>query len=489
MKYTLLFCLLLGGVSLGLTSCSDNFLTVTPQTYQSANNFYQTKDQFIQAVNGAYGPLQGIHTGQLWALAEMRSDNTSYQYNTGDRSGQPLEEIDEFREINNNTYVTNFFNGSYSGVARCNIILGRLRKATGIDAATTAQVTGEASFLRAFYYFNLIRVMGDVPSVFDEVTSTSEAFAIAKPVPAADLYPKIIADVQAAVASLPESYTANTDKGRVTKSTARTLLAKVFMSQKNWTGATEQLKAVIQSGKYQLNANYADNFDINKENGPESLFEIQYIEGSNNEFSNFIYTFAPWNSGTKVAYLGVASGAAAGWNIPTQDMLDSYETGDLRKSASIGLDFTDPATSKVVPYVKKYQSVHAIRYQTGNNFPVYRYADALLMLAESLNESGSTAEAFTYLNQVRKRAGLADKTSGQLASQDAFRQAVAHERQVELAFENHRWFDLLRTGKATEVMTAHAAKEKALKSYLVSTAYQTIRPTYPYPLREQLLIP
>ena len=489
MKHISPFGLLLGSLLLGLTSCNENFLTVSPQTYQSASNFYQTNAQFTQAVNGVYGSLQGMYTGQLWALAEMRSDNSSYQYNTGDRSGQTLEQIDEFQEINNNPYVSGFFNGSYSGIARCNIILARLNKATGIDATATAQITGEASFLRSLLYFNLIRLMGDVPFVFDEITSTNEAFAIAKPVPAANFYPKIIADAQTAIASLPESYTANTNKGRVTKSTARTLLAEVFMTQKNWTGAAEQLKAVIQSGKYRLNTNYADNFDIAKENGPESIFEIQYIEGPNSESSNFIYTFAPWNSGTKVAYLGVASGAAAGWNVPTQDLLDSYEAGDLRKTASIGVDFTDPATGKVVPYVKKYQSVHAIRYQTANNFPVYRYADVLLMLAESLNESGTTADAFAYLNQVRKRAGLADKTPVQLASQDAFREAVARERQVELAFEDHRWFDLLRTGKVNDVMTAHAAREKALKPYLVSTAYRPLQLTYPYPLREQLLIP
>ena len=490
------FAALLGGLSLGLAGCSQTFLDVSPQTNQSASTFYQTRDQFIQAVNGAYGPLQSIYSGtnagpggQLWALAEMRSDNTSYQYNTGDRSGQPLEEIDEFREVNNNGYVSGFFNGSYAGIARCNIILGRLGKTTGLDAATVNQVTGEASFLRAFYYTNLVRLMGDVPAVFDEVTSTNGAFAIAKPVAASDIYGKVITDAQTAIAKLPDSYTATTDKGRVTKNTARALLAEVFMTQKNWTGAADQLKAIVQSGRYLLNPSYADNFNILKENGPESLFEIQYIEGSNNEYSNFIYTFAPWNSGTSVAYLGVGSGAAAGWNIPTQDMLDAYEPGDQRLAASIGLDFTDPTTKKVVPYVKKYQSIHTIRYQTGNNFPVYRYADVLLMLAESLNESGGTAEAFTYLNQVRKRAGLADKTTAQLSTQDAFRQAVAQERRVELAFENHRWFDLLRTGKATEVMTVHAARERVLKPYLVTTAYTPIRLTYPYPLREQLLIP
>ncbi|OIN59413.1 hypothetical protein BLX24_10605 [Arsenicibacter rosenii] len=477
--------------------CNSDFLTVSPQTYQSAGNFFQTKDQFIQATNGAYAPLQFLYSGtnagpggSFWALAEMRSDNTSYQYNTGDRSGFPLEELDEFREINTNSTVADFFNRSYSGIARCNVILGRIQNAQ-IDAATKTQVIGEASFLRAFYYFNLIRLYGNVPAVFDEVTSTDAAFAIAQPKAPGEIYPTILNDAKTAITNLPDSYTANTDKGRATKGSARMLLAEIYMTQKNFSEAAKELQVIVQSGKYQLNASYADNFNIAKENGPESLFEIQYIEGSNAEFSNFIYTFAPWNSGSKVAALGVASGAAAGWNMPTQDMLDAYEANDQRKAASIGLDFTDPATNKVVPYVRKYQSVHSIRYQTGSNFPVYRYADVLLSLAECLNEIGYSAggEAFTYLNQVRRRAGLTDKTAGQVASQEAFRQAVAKERQVELAFENHRWFDLLRTGKAVEVMTAHAAREKAAKSYVINTAYQTISLTLPYPLREMQLIP
>ncbi|TDE14878.1 RagB/SusD family nutrient uptake outer membrane protein [Dyadobacter psychrotolerans] len=488
MKYNLIIIF-----ALALAGCKQSFLDVTPQTYQSSNTFYNTKDQFIQAVNAAYSPLQAIYSGtnvgpggQLWALAEMRSDNSSYQFNTSDRSGQSLEEIDEFRENNSNSYLSAFFNGSYSGISRCNIILERLAASSAVDAATSSQVSGEASFLRAFYYFNLIRVFGSVPAVYSEVTSTDNSFATASPVASSAIYPKIIEDAVAAISKLPESYTAATDKGRVTKATARTLLAEVYMTQKNWNGALEQLNAIVASGKYQLNANYADNFDVTKENGPESIFEIQYIVGSNSEYSNFIYTFAPWNSGTKVAYLGVA---AAGWNIPTQDMLEAYEEGDTRLAASIGRDFTDPTTNTLVPYIKKYQSTHAVRYQTGNNFPVYRYSDVLLMLAESLNETGATASAFTSLNQVRSRAGLAAKTPAQLSSQTAFRQAVAQERRVELAFENHRWFDLLRYGTATEVMTLHAVREKALKTYMVGIAYQAIPLVFPYPLREQLLAP
>ena len=470
-----------------LVSCKEDSLNVYPETYQNANSFFQTKAQFLQAVNGTYAPLQPIYTGPFWALAEMRSDNTSYQYNTGDRSGFSLEELDEFREIDNNTNVAGMFNNSFLSINRANVILERLPAATAVDQATKDQVTGEASFLRAFSYFNLVRLHGDVPLVLKEVKSVDEAFAVGKRRPAGDIYTQILADVQTAIAKLPETYTA-ADKGRATKGAARTLLAKIYMTQKNFTGAVTELKAVVSSAKYSLNTVYADNFSITKENGVESVFEIQYIEGPNNEFSNFIYTFAPWNSTSMVVGGGFAvnSGTAAGWNQPTQDLLDAYETGDLRKDVSIGTEFK--VANVVVPYVKKYTGLHATRFQTANNFPVYRYSDVLLMLSESLNEVGFAAggEAEGYLNQIRKRAGLVDKKP---ASQADFRTAVAQERRVELAFENHRWFDLLRYGNAEATMKAHGVKEKAAKTNINAASYNTINLLYQYPQRETLLLP
>lgn len=479
-----------------LTGCGESFLNVNPETYQGAANFFQTKSQFTQAVNGTYAPLQGIYNSQMWALAEMRSDNTSYQYNTGDRSGFPFEEVDEFREISNNALTTGFFNNAVLGISRANVILDRI-DASSIDAASKDQITGEASFLRAFYYFHLVRIFGDVPLVLKEVKSTDEAFTVSVKKPAAEIYAQILIDVKKAVDKLPETYAAAADKGRATKGSARTLLGEIYLTQKNYAAAVTELKAVVSSGKYSLNANYADNFAVTKKNGPESVFEIQYTEGPNGESSSFIYSFAPYNSGTSVAPFALASGAAAGWNAPTQDLLDAYEAGDLRKDISVGLNFMDPNTKAVAPYIKKYLTPHAVRFQTGDNFPVYRYSDVLLMLAEAINEAGFQAdgEAFALLNQVRTRAGLAAKTSSnanaalKIASQDDFRKAVARERRVELSFENHRWFDLLRTGKVAETMAAHAIKEKAAKSHVIAASYSDLRTLYAYPMREQDLIP
>lgn len=483
--------------ALGIAGCKKDYLSLQPQDSQNAANYYKTPAQFTQAINGAYQPLQGLYNGSFWVMAEMRSDNTSYEYDSGDRSGTLKEEMDEFRELNNNDYPGEFLGTSYQIIGRCNAIIGRL-PAAKLDAATADPIAGQALFLRAFNYFNLVRLFGNVPLVLNEVQSVDDAYKQATRAEAAKVYAAIIADATDAIAKLPVKYAADGDKGRVTKGTAETMLAEVYMTQHKFDLAIPLLRAVIASNAYSLNSNYADNFDITRKNGPESIFEIQYMEGSNGLGSDFVDTFIPWDYyDSDITGYEIANSAQNGWNIPTKDMVSAYEDGDNRREASL-VEYTSNEYGKDLPFIKKYVSQGAVQGITANDFPVYRYADVYLMLAECLNEQGFAGggDAFKYLNLVRQRAGLADKTAGNadpalnVSSQDAFRAAIAHERQVELAFENHRWFDLLRTGKAVEVMTAHGAREKADKApyWTVNpAAYSNIRLLYQYPLNEQNL--
>ncbi|WP_183566496.1 RagB/SusD family nutrient uptake outer membrane protein [Mucilaginibacter sp. SP1R1] len=494
-KYTYLFLILTG---LSIAGCKKDYLNLKPTDTQNATNFFKTPAQFTQAVNGAYAPLQTLYNGSFWALGEMRSDNTSYEYDPYDRSGTNKEEIDEFRELNNNDMVGDFFSTSYTAIGRCNIILGRL-PAANLNAAIADTIAGQASFLRAFNYFNLVRMFGDLPLVLTEVQSVGDAYKVATKTTAANVYTQIIADAQTAITKLPVKYALDGDKGRVTKGTAETMLAEVYMTQKKFDLAVPLLRAVIASGVYNLNANYADNFDISKKNGPESIFEIQYQQGNNGLGSDFIDTFIPWDYyDNDITGYYIGNNAQNGWNIPTTDLITAYEDGDNRKDASL-TDFTSDEYGNYLPFIKKYQSPKPdVQGVTANDFPVYRYADVYLMLAECLNEQGFAGggDAFKYLNLVRQRAGLANKTAGNpnpalnVSSQEAFRTAIAHERQVELAFENHRWFDLLRTGKAASVMAAHGAREKTEKSpywTINSAAYTNIRLLFQYPLNEQNL--
>jgi hypothetical protein len=493
-KYIYVFLVL---IACGTWSCKKDYLNLQPADTQNTTNFFKTKAQFIQAVNGAYAPLQGLYNGSFWAMGEMRSDNTSYEFDPYDRSGTNKEEIDEFRELNNNDMVGAFFEASYTGIGRCNAILARL-PAAKLDVAVADTIAGQASFLRAFNYFNLVRMFGRVPLVLNEVASVSEAYKVATKAEVDAVYAAIIADAQVAVAKLPVTYAGAANKGRVTKGTAETMLAEVYMTRKKFDLAIPLLRNIIASNAYHLNTDYADNFDNNKENGPESIFEIQYIEGSNGLGSDFVDTFIPWDYyDSDVTGFEIANGAQNGWNIPTQDLVNAYEDGDNRKDASL-IEFTSDEYGVDLPFIKKFATTSAVQGVTGKNFPVYRYADVYLMLAECLNEQGFVGggDAFKYLNLVRERAGLAAKSAGNddpalnVSGQDAFRDAIAHERQVELAFENHRWFDLLRTGKAVAVMTAHGAREKAFKKpywNVNSAAYANIRLLFQYPLTEGTL--
>ena len=475
-------------LTLALVSCQDKFLELSPDTNGSAINFYQTKDQFIQASNSAYAPLQAIQNNTMWLFGEVRSDNTSYQLNTGDRSGTPREEIDEFRDIDQNPNLQTFFNGSYLGIGRCNLLLTKIQTAT-FDQTSRNQIEGEARFLRAYYYFNLTRVFGDVPLILKEITTPDEAFSTAARVPEAQVLAAVIDDFKAAVTKLPAKYAA-TDLGRATSGAAKTLLGEVYMTQKNYPAAADILKGVEAEGSYSLNAIYADNFK--RKNTSESIFEVQYVEGVGGKWSTFIYSFAPFNSGTLTTGYALGAGSSAGWNIPTPNLIEAYEPNDNRLAASINQNFIDPTSRRVVPFIQKYSNPPYLeRFNTGDNFIVTRLADVLLMQAEAANEAGfPSAEAFTLLNRVRTRAGLPAKTTTapdaklRVGSQAEFRAAVAQERRVELAFENHRWFDLVRTGQAVAVMTAHGSSEKAAKSYVLPNSYATISLKFPYPFRE-----
>src|SRR5690606_37338417 len=379
------------------------------------------------------------------------------------------------------------YNGSYASISRSNVVLDRIGEAN-FSQDKKNQFIGEAKFLRALNYFNLVRICGGVVLRLDEVTTPEEALGGTR-AEVSEVYDVIIQDLTDAIDRLPNP--AKKD-GRATVGAARTLLAEVYMTLHDYSAAIEQLREVTKLG-YDLLPNYADIFEPANKNHMESIFEIQFLEGEFGMHSSFIYLFAPIGSAGFVAHFPIAAGANSGWNVPTTDMIAAYEPGDLRKDVSLQEGYLNNNNVFVAaPFVNKYRHPHAVRYQTNDNFPVYRYADVLLMLAEALNEVGYVAdgEAFDLLNQVRQRAGLASKTSSnadpalKISSQEEFRVAVAHERRVELAFENHRWFDLVRTGKAVEVMTAHGEAMKQNYTLTYPTAYQDINLLFPIPARE-----
>ena len=444
-------------LSLCLTqiSCKEDFLTTTDPTRIGRDLFYQNQTQFEQALNGVYGQLQTI-TNSAYIQQEIMSDNTTFDFNPLDRGGAAGWEAFEYSTVNQgNGEIGALWNNHYSTMYNINYALEKLA-ASKIDATAKGVLEGEFKFIRAYHYFNLVRYFGDVVLATKTLTNPNEAFDL-KRSPQADVYKQILTDLADASKLLPARAAL---RGRATQGAALSLLGKVYLTQKNYAAASSTLKQVTSLG-YALNANYKDNFDPAKKNGIESIFEVQYQGGNDlGEQSNFMYVFAPRLSAGAVT--GFANTTPSGRNIPTREMINSYEAGDVRKAISLQLGYTLNGVYRDIPYVSKYQYTHTITGRTDNNWPVLRYSDVLLMLAESINEaSGPNAEAYDYLNQVRKRAGLGALDG---LSKDAFRTAVLKERRVELAFENHRWFDLQRTNtpsQLTALMNAHGAGEKA----------------------------
>lgn len=440
-----------------LYSCSKEFLDKKNPEQLGVEIFYNSETQVYQAIIGIYGQLQGVIANQ-WQLQELVSDNTTIHFNEGGR-GSGRESV-EYWQMNSNTdLIYSAYRDIYNALGNINTVLFKLPEAD-IDETKRARFEGEAKFFRAYYYFLLTQYFGDAIIIQEPVLIPSDAFEFSRS-PIAEVYALIKSDLAFAISSLPEVIDPS-EAGRVSKGTALTLQGEVSLTQKDYSGAKTALDRVLNSGVYSLLPNYADIFDPNNKNNKESIFEVQFQGGNDlGESSGFIYNFYPlFSQGAVTGFPGVDGG---GWNIPALGLIDSYEEGDLRKDVSLSEGYVDNDGVFVpVPFIEKFHHPHSIQGRPDDNWPVYRYADVLLMLAEAINESaGPTGEAFGYLNQVRERAGL-NPVGG--LTQEQFRDVLRHERRIELAFENHRWFDLKRTFSTDELvvfLNAHGEVERA----------------------------
>lgn len=498
--------LLIAVVFLAGTSCDDSFIDLAPEGQQSSASFFRTEPQLRQAVIAAYVPLRNLYENDYF-LAEMRSDNTHYERSvTRGTAYEMRDNIADFANDASNNYVYNVYKACYRGISRANIVIGRVASAE-ISEEARNEIEGQARFLRAFYYFKLVRYFGGVPLYLKEVTTAEEAFLPRATVD--EVYAQIIADAGDAISMLapPSGFP---QSGAATKGAATMLLAEVYMTLHEYEQAEALLRTLPEMG-YQLLQDYASVFSTANKNSRESIFEVQYMQGTQGgQQSNFIYLFLPrTRNASKITGVATANTGFGGYNNPTPNIVRDYEPGDSRLDVSIGIaegtydgsgflnisamksivGYTEPEPPAVgVRFVKKYLNPHADVNNTDDNWPVYRYADALLLLAEALNEQGGakSTEALTYLNQVRDRAFGVGVSPVATTDQAELRDIIAHERRIELAFENHRWHDLVRTGKAIEVMTAYGDEVKDLYDYLRPDAYN-ITPAkllYPIPVFE-----
>lgn len=450
-----------------LPSCKKSFVDLTPRGIVPVTSYYTTEIDIRTALNGAYSSLRPIYNEQ-YGFGEIPSDNAE----TFADSEVIYGEEDKLTWTPTSIRLQAAWTRFYTAISYTNIVLDHVGTPAMTDAARNGY-TGQAKFLRALMYFNLVRMFGDVPLVLNEITSEQQAYSYNR-APVAQVYAQIEKDLNEAAAVLPASYTGQ-DVGRVTSTAAKGLLGKAYMFQNKFAVAEAKLAEIVPLAGTPLS--YDQVFGLGKDNNREIIFAVQYLGGGYSEGNTFASQFVPTPSGGTI--IGVAGGSS---NIGTLDLYNAFEAGDARRDVAIAIFKVDRFTYY---YAKKfiYPTV-AAGLEGDNDWPVLRFADVILLYAEALNENGKINEALTQLNLIRTRSNLPSKLT--LSQADA-RTAIRNERRVELCFEGERWFDLIRWNNYVEVMQAFKTKYGAVNG-TIGNVVATLR-LYPIPQRERILNP
>jgi hypothetical protein len=452
----------------GIVACTD-YVDYDPiENYEiTADVYFQAPDDYEAAVIGTYDPLQWMYLNIL--IGDIASDNSL----CGGESASDvigLQQIDDMTHNPNNDNLTSIWKWCYEGINRANYLQ---ENKNNIDFDHKEALYGEVYFLRAYYYFELVKFFGGVP-LFTESRLTAGDSGTLQRASAAEVYAQIELDLKNAILVLPGSVS---QKGRVTVHAARALLGKVYLYQNKFPESAGELEKVI--GVFGLTDNYGDQFLKNGENGSESVFEVQHTNES--EWYDWGYVpqgtegnFGIIHNGPR-AYAGPDYASGWSFNVPTAALYDSFEDGDSRRDASIldivafadetgasyaeGYEHTGYFNNKYIPRGGESGAQTELNYLT--NYRSIRYADVLLMAAEANSRSGNDTNARTYLNMVRRRA-FGDTDHDITSTGSTLTQAIWDERNFELAMEGHRFFDLVRTGQAADKIDGFVAGKHEL---------------------------
>ncbi|MEL6922494.1 MAG: RagB/SusD family nutrient uptake outer membrane protein [Bacteroidota bacterium] len=466
MKYIKLY--LIAVLLTGGTACTS-LLDKQPLDQLTEDSFYKTERDADNALLSCYAPLQDVEwNGKGWMITEIPSDNT--QPGGTDPEFTP---IDDFTVTADNVAVANYWAVRYRGITYANAVIGKLAGMT-IDANRKNEFLAEAQFLRAVAYFDLVRVYGGVP-VITEVPAFGEDLFFER-ASEREVYELIKTDLSFAARHLPLERT-GAGVGRATKGAALAYLAKVHLTRREYVDARDRAKEVMETGVYELMDNYQDNFELStSDNNRESIFQIQFAGcgpfGTGNPLQAF---FAPWGEGITKDRDGWGSQIPTSPLVssPNTTILDAFTEGDLRRDPSImtpntfypsvnaedgGYTYPKRGASATTINIKKYvvgSGPNICFMSTPQNAHLMRFADVLLIYAEAITviKGGVTsdADALNAFNRVHTRAGLDPLDQIDM-------DIILQERRVELAFEGHRWFDLIRTGRAMETLLLHGKK-------------------------------
>ena len=435
-------------------SCSDDFVNVESQN-ESSENYFNSEEDYQNALIGAYDMLQSTYINVM--LGEIASDNTL----AGGESATDvpgIQQVDDMVHTPSNANLRDIWGWMFAGVNRANYILEFQDKT---DFTGKENVLAQARFLRAYYYFELVKWFGDVPLVVDQRFQFGDQFDVDR-TPKAQVYAQMELDLMYAVANLPY---VQTQVGRITKGSAEALLGKVYLYQDKFGAAALVLEDLINFGPHDLITDYTTLFENDNENTVESVFEVQYTDLEGAGFGCLQCSegnVAVGFNGIR-NYNGTLFDSGFSFNVPTQEVVDEFESDDPRIDTAI-LDIEAWAASTGATfgtgnehtgyYNRKYiarqgdSNIGDQNLTNPNNYRAIRFADVLLMAAEALNRGGIADDrAQIYLNRVRQRA-FGDMAHDVTASGSTLTDAIYHERRVELVGEGHRFFDLVRTGRA-----------------------------------------
>lgn len=446
-----------------LLAASCDVFDASPESNFTPDAFYRNADDAKSAVSAVYDLLlsQNLYNQAMWILMDQSTDDAEWG---GGRStvNQAKNDIDKYTFTPSTTTFYTVWSTCYQGINRANAAIGRI-PAIDMDAELRDRLVAEAKFLRGFYYFTLVRLFGGVPLVLQETESLNNLQVARASVD--EVYAQIAQDFTDAETVLPLAYT-GADIGRATKGAAKAFLTKMYLTRGDWPNASSKAYEVMTLGAgYDLWSSFSDVFLIANKNGKETIFEIQALGGGFGEGSYMQGYMRP-------SFDRVNGISGFGDDPVTKNLYEAYRSNDLRRDVTLKLYTSTgtpaaPASITFPCYVGKYKDPTATSNSEGsNNYPLVRYADILLMYAEALNEqTAGDPDAYDAINKVRNRAGLADLTEG--LTQDQFRDSLLLERRLELAFEGHRWYDLVRTNKLIQALNAqNPAIPVAARHYL-----------------------
>ena len=450
-------------------SCSDDFVNVDSNDINS-EDYFNSEEDYQNALIGAYDLLQATYINVM--LGEIASDNTL----AGGESATDvigIQEIDDMIHTPVNSNLRDLWGWMYGGINRTNFILEFQDKT---DFSGKEQVIAQARFLRAYYYFELVKWFGDVPLAVDKQILFGEESSYVRS-PTSEVYAQIELDLMYAADNLP---LVQTETGRVTKGAAQALLGKAYLYQEKFSEAAQTLETVIQSGTYSLVTDYNTIFEAEGENSTESVFEVQYTDLEGAGFGCLQCSegnVAVGFSGVR-NYEGPDFTSGFSFNVPVQEAYEAFDSDDPRRDIAIlnidawatatgatfgtGFEHTGYYNRKYIPRTRSDQALADLNLTNPNNYRSIRYADVLLMAAEANNRGGiDEAKAQGYLNDVRRRA-FGDDLHDITATGASLTNAIYLERRLELIGEGHRFFDLVRTGKAAQEINGFQAGKHEL---------------------------